>query len=147
MFATMIIIYLLGFGAATPVNPNGYRPSATRTDFRDVQHNPKLIDHLRDLNYISTNISTMHADHVAIMTFVHEIKYVIEDAENGIDQSCNAIIALSEECKRVETTCQYVAEGIVTNEKIIRKYVQIMNVFRRVCTLSDVLASEIILAR
>ena len=89
----------------------------------------------------------MHADHVAIQTFVHEIKYVIEDAENGIDQSCSAIIALSEECKRVETTCQYVAEGIVTNEKIIRKYVQIMNVFQRVCTLSDVPASEIILAR
>merc|ERR1712074_61384 len=138
---------MLGFGAATPINPNGYRPTATKTDFRDVQHNPKLIDHIRDLNHINRNISTVHADHVAIQTFVHEIKYIIEDAEDGIDQSCNAIIALSEECQRVESTCQYVAEGIVTNEKTIRKYVQIMNVFQRVCTIEDVPSSEIILAR
>ena len=114
MFFTMMAIYLLGFGAATPVNPNGYRPTATKQDFRDVQHNPKLIDHLRDLNHVTRNISTVHADHVAIQTFVHEIKYVIEDAEDGIDQSCNAIIALSEECEKVETTCQYVAEGMHT---------------------------------
>ena len=147
MFFTMMAIYLLGFGAADPVNPNGYRPTATKTDFRDVQHNPKLVDHLRDLNHITTIISTVHADHVAIQTFVHEIKYVIEDAENGINQSCNAIIALLEECQRVESTCQYVAEGIITNEKTIRKYVQILNVFQRVCTIEDVPSSEIILAR
>ena len=28
----------------------------------------------------------------------------------------------------MESTCQYVAEGIITNEKTIRKYVQILNV-------------------
>ena len=38
-------------------------------------------------------------------------------------------------------------EGIITNEKTIRKYVQILNVFQRVCTLDDVPASEIILGR
>jgi len=35
----------------------------------------------------------------------------------------------------------------VTNEKAIRKYVQILNVFQRVCTLEDVPASEIIISR
>ena len=98
--------YVCGSGTATPINPNGYRPAATRTDFRDVQHNPKLIDHIRDLNYINKNISTVHADHVGIQTFVHEVKFIIEDVESGIDQSCQAIIALTEECKTVEATCQ-----------------------------------------
>ena len=90
MFFILLALYMLGFGAATPVDPNGYRPAATRTNFRDVQHNPKLIDHIKDLNYINKNISTVHADHVGIQTFVHELKYVIEDAEEGIDQSCQA---------------------------------------------------------
>jgi hypothetical protein len=87
------------FGAATSVDPNGYRPSATKMDFRNVQHNPKLIEHLKNLNQINTNISTIHADHVAVQTFVHEVKYVIEDAEAGIDESCEAIITLQNECK------------------------------------------------
>ena len=98
----MLAIYLLGFGAA---DQNGYRPAATKTDFREVQHNPELIDQLRDLNHITTNISTVHADHVAVQTFVHELKHVIEDAEDGLNQSCNAIITLSDECQRVE--CRY----------------------------------------
>ena len=120
------------------MNPDGYRPTATRTDFRDVQHNPNLVDHIRDHNHIDRNISTVHADDVGIQTFVHEIKFVIEDVEAGIDQSCQAIIALAEECRKVEVTCQYVTERIATNEKTIRKYIQIMNVFQRVCTLDDV---------
>merc|ERR1712030_184868 len=69
--STMMAIYLLGFGAA---DPNGYRPSATKTDFREVQHNPELINQLRDLNHVTTNISTVHTDHVAVQTFVHELK-------------------------------------------------------------------------
>merc|ERR1712015_125523 len=103
--------YMFNVGAATPMNPNGYKPAATRTNFRDVQHNPKLIDHIKDLNYINTNISTVHADHVGIQTFVHEVKFVIEDAEAGIDQSCQAIVTLSNECKKESSTCQYVTEG------------------------------------
>merc|ERR1712015_168979 len=79
--------------------------------------------------------------------FVHEVKFIIENAETGIDQSCQAIITLSEECKKESSTCQYVLEAVVTNEKTIRKYVQILNVFQRVCTIDDVPASEIILAR
>ena len=43
-FLTILALNMLWFGAATPVNPNGYRPSATKMDFRDVQHNPKLIE-------------------------------------------------------------------------------------------------------
>ena len=35
----------------------------------------------------------------------------------------------------------------MTNEKAIRKYVQILNDFQRVCTLEDVPASEIIISR
>ena len=38
-------------------------------------------------------------------------------------------------------------EGIITNERAIRKYVQILNVFQRICTLEDVPASEIIISR
>lgn len=136
---TTIAIYLLGFGAA---DQNGYRPAATKTDFRDVQHNPELVEQLRDLNQITRNISTVHADHVAVQTFVHELKHVIEDAENGLNQSCTAIITLSEECQRLESTCQYVSEGIITNEKTIRKYVQILNVFQRVCTIEDICVSH-----
>merc|ERR1712015_178743 len=108
----------------TPTDPNGYRPSATKTDFRDVQHNPKLIDHLQDLNYINTTISTIHADHVGVQTFVHEVKFIIDDVENGVDQSCQAISTLSDECHKEDSTCQYVEEGIITNVKAIRKYVQ-----------------------
>jgi len=77
----------------------------------------------------------------------YELKHVIEDAENGLNQSCTAIITLSDECQRLESTCQYVSEGIITNEKTIRKYVQILNVFQRVCTIEDIPSSEIILAR
>ena len=89
-------LYMFRVGAATPMKPNGYRPTATKTDFRDVQHNPELIDHIRDLNFINKNISTVHADHVAIQTFVHEVKFIIENAETGIDQSCQAINELSQ---------------------------------------------------
>merc|ERR1712030_223645 len=95
----------------------------------------------------NTNISTLHADHGAVQTFVHEVKYVIENAEAGIDESCEAIITLRKECTNTESTCQYVSEGIVMNEKTIRVYVQIMNILQRVCSLEDVPASEIILAR
>ena len=38
-------------------------------------------------------------------------------------------------------------EGISTNKKTIKKYIQILNVFSRVCILSDIPASEVVLAR
>ena len=63
-----------------------------------MQHNPKLIDHLRDLNYINTSISTIHADHIGVTTFIYEVKYIIEDIEYEIDESCGAIIEFSNEC-------------------------------------------------
>ena len=89
---TLLACALIPLSTANPVDPNGYRPSATRTDFHDAQHNPKLIDHIRDLNYINTTISTIHADHVGVQTFVHEVKFIIDDVENGVDQSCQAIM-------------------------------------------------------
>ena len=138
---------MIPLSAANPTDPNGYRPSATKTDFRDVQHNPKLIDHLQDLNYVNTTIATVHADHVGVQTFVHEVKYIIEDVENGVEQSCQSINTLADECLKDISTCQYVEEGIITNEKAIRKYVQILNIFQRVCTLDVVPASEIIISR
>ena len=49
---------------------------------------------------------------------MHELKNVIEDVETGIDQACQAITTLSEECEESESTCQYVEEGITTNEKL-----------------------------
>ena len=143
----MLACALIPLSSTNPVDPNGYRPSATKMDFCDVQHNTKLIDHMKDLNYINTTISTIHADHIGVQTFVHEVKFIINDVENGIEQSCQAIIELSNECQNEESTCQYVEEGIVTNEKAVRKYVQILNVFQRVCTLEDVPASEIIISR
>ena len=97
---TLLAFTLIPLSAANPTDPNGYRPSATKTDFRDVQHNPKLIDHIRDLNYINTTISTINADHVGVQTFVHEVKFIIDDVENGVDQSCQAIITLSDECHK-----------------------------------------------
>ena len=63
-------------------------------------------------------------------TFVHEVRYIIEDIEYGVDQSCEAIIEYSNECAEDEHSCQYVEEGIITNERAIRKYVQILNVFQ-----------------
>ena len=63
-----------------------------------------------------------------------------------MDQSCQAIIELSNECTEEENSCQYVDEGIITNERAIRKYVQILNMFQRICTLEDVPASEIIIS-
>ena len=133
--------------AANPADPNGYRPSATKTDFRDVQHNPQLLENIRDLNYINTTIATVHADHIGVTTFVHEVKYIIEDIEYGVDQSCQAIIEFSNECSEEVNSCQYVDEGIITNERAIRKYVQILDEFQRICTLEDVSASEIIISR
>ena len=38
-------------------------------------------------------------------------------------------------------------EGIITNERSIRKYIQILNVLQRVCTIEDVPTSEIIISR
>ena len=116
----MAIITLLAFtmiplSAANPIDPNGYRPSATKTDFRDVQHNPKLIDHLQDLNYVNTTIATVHADHMGVQTFVHEVKYIIEDVENGVEQSCQSINTLADECFKDISTCQYVQ---IRNQKI-----------------------------
>ena len=107
----------------------------------------KKVDHIRDLNYINTTISTVHADHIGVQTFVHEVKHIIEDIEYGIDQSCQAIIEFSNECQEEEDSCQFVDEGIITNERAIRKFVQILNVFQRICTLEDVPASEIIISR
>lgn len=82
-----------------------------------------------------------------MQTFIHEVKHIIEDVEYGVDKSCKAIIDLTDECHKEDSSCQHVDEGIVTNEKAIRKYVQILNVFQRVCTLEDVPASEIIITR
>ena len=93
--------------------PNGYRPSATRTDLWDVQHNPHLIDHLKDLNYINSSITAVQVDHIGIQTFVQEVKYVIKDAEYGIEQSCEAISEFSDECLEEKYSCQYMDEGII----------------------------------
>ena len=95
-------------------DPNGYSPSPTKTDFRDVQHDPMLIEHLKDVNYINTSIATVHANHIGVTTFVHEVKYIIEDVEYVIDQSCEVINMFSNECDEYEHSCQYVNEGIVS---------------------------------
>jgi hypothetical protein len=89
----------------------------------------------------------VHADHNGVCTFVHEVKYIIEDIVYGLDQSCEAINVFSNECDENEHSCHYVNEGIVTNERALRKYVQILIVFQRICTLKDVPASEIIITR
>ena len=38
-------------------------------------------------------------------------------------------------------------EGIITNERTIRKYIQVLNVLQRICTIEDVPAAEIIISR
>ena len=84
---------------------------------------------------------------MGIQTYVHELKTVIQDVEAGIDQACQSIAALSEECEETKPTCLFVREGISTNKKTIKKYIQILNVFSRVCILDDIPASEVVLAR
>ena len=79
VFLGIILAFtIFPLGAGSPTNPNGYRPSATRTDFRDVQRDPQLMDHIKDLNYVNSSISAVHADHIGIQTYVQELKYVIE---------------------------------------------------------------------
>ena len=80
-------------------------------------------------------------------TFIHEVKYTIDDIGFGLDQSCEIINIFSDECDKHINLCQYVNEGIAINEKAIRKYIQILTVFERVCTLEDFLASEIVISR
>ena len=72
-------------------------------------------DLYEELGYINTNISTVHADHVGVQTFVHEVKFVIEDSEAGIDQSCQAIIALSDECRKESTTSNVEKKALRVN--------------------------------
>ena len=116
-------------------------------DFRDVQHNPELAHHLKDLNHVNESIATVHADHIGVTTFTHEVKYTIDDIGFGLDQSCEIINIFSDECDKHINSCQYVNEGIAINEKAIRKYIQILNVFERVCTLEDFPVSEIVISR
>ena len=71
---------------------------------------------------------------------------MIKDAEYGIEQLCEAISEFSDECLEEKDSCQYMDEGIITNERAIRKYIQILNVFQRICTFEDVPASEIIIS-
>ena len=40
LLGILLACSFIPLSAANPTNPNGYRPSATRTDFRDVQHDP-----------------------------------------------------------------------------------------------------------
>ena len=50
LLGILLACSLIPLSAANPADPNGYRPSATKTDFRDGQHNPQLLEHIRDLN-------------------------------------------------------------------------------------------------
>merc|ERR1712012_1088760 len=125
----------------------GYRPEATRTSFRTVTHNTDLVKHIKNLNVINRNISTLHANHVGIQTYVHELGNVIRDVEFGIDESCRSIAAFTEECKRSNSSCQFVREGISTNKKTIRTYVQILNTFSRVCIVDKIPSSDNVFSR
>ena len=40
LLGILLACSLIPLSAANPADPNGYRPSATKTDFRDVQHDP-----------------------------------------------------------------------------------------------------------
>ena len=117
-----------------PTDSHGYRPLPTKTDFRDVQHNPELIQHLKNLSYVNESISKVHADHIGIQTFTHEVKYSINEAEFGLDQSCKLLNIFSAECNGDSNSCQLINEGIASTERAVRKYIQILNTFERVCT-------------
>ena len=82
----LLAFSLIPMNAAAPSDPHGYRPSPTKTDFRDVQHNPELAQHLKDLNHVNESIATVHADHIGVTTFIPEVKYTIDDIEFGLDQ-------------------------------------------------------------
>ena len=71
--------------SAAPSEFPGYRPTASVTDFRDIQHNPGLEQYLKNINNINESISTVQADHIAIKTFAHPINFTIEEVLNGLD--------------------------------------------------------------
>ena len=113
--------------------------------FRDVQHNPELIKQLRDLSYVNESISNIHADHVGVKTFRHDLEISVEEAEYGLDQSCDNINNLSAECEKDKKSCQYAYEYMEDDERAIRKIIQILKTLERVCTLENYLSSEIII--
>ena len=102
----MLAFSIIPMSAAATFDSHGYRLGPTKTYFRDVQHNPELLQYLIYLSYVNNSIIRVHADHNGVTTFVHEIKFTIEDIEFGLDQCCEVINVLSGECEENENACQ-----------------------------------------
>ena len=73
LFVLLMILQLFAKSSAAPSGFPGYKPTAGITDFRNMKHNPRLEQFLRNINNVNESISTVQADHIAIKSFVHPI--------------------------------------------------------------------------
>ena len=134
MLGIMIACSLIPGHSMTPVAEfPGYRRKSTKLDFRDVQHNPNIMEHLENLSYTNESITTVHANNIGVKTFQLELELSVKEIEYGLDQSCDNINKLMDECKADPSQCQYTEESITINERGIRKYVQAYNIMKWVC--------------
>ena len=143
----VILMFLPTKVSAAPSKFPGYRPTASATDFRNVQHNPGLEQYLRNINNINESISTIQADHIPIKTFVHPINVTLEEVYNGLDEACYLINTFKDVCSHVEDSCQHVNEFVKVNERAVRGFIHVLSSFERVCTMEDCPSSEIAIAR
>lgn len=110
-----------------PAESHGYTPVPTKTDFRDVQHNPELLQQLKNLNWINESISTVHVNHIGVKTFEHAMKFSVETAKIGLDQACLLLNVFSAECKKDKKSCQLVGESMNVNKRAGNKFIHILN--------------------
>ena len=94
-----------------------------------MQHNPGLAQYLQNINNQNESIMTVQADHIAIKTFVHLIKFSIEEVLNGLDEACELTNIFKKECDQNEDVCQHIEEYIKVNERAIRGYTQVLSTF------------------
>ena len=148
MFCIMFtIIFFPANTYAAPLEFPGYRPITSVTDFRNMQHNPGLAQYLQNVNNQNKSITMVQADHIGIKTFVHPIKFTIEEVLNGLDEACELTNTFMKECEKDEDVCRHVEEYIKVNERAIRGYYQVLSTFERVCTLEEYPSFEVAIAR
>ena len=102
---------------------------------------------MKNLSYVNESISTVHADHIGVKTFKHDVVYSIEEAEFGLDQACRLMNVFTAECEEDTESCQFVNENMEVNERAVKKIIQVWNTFERLCTLEEFPSSKIIIAR
>ena len=83
---------------------------------------------------MNESISTVHADHIGVKTFEHDVVYSIEEAEFGLDQACKLMNVFTAECEEDTEAFQLVNENMEVNERAVKKFIQVLNTFERLST-------------